>query len=548
MSVLNTNFTDLAPMIETKDVYIMQGQVFDKTNMKQEFMNFLPVTQSTLYRPSILRRCTSARDTAADCDWHNMRTRGDMFLVDNKDPEVTYAFTDCSDQINNAVIYGRALKIRTSDNYTNIEWNNTLLSTINNGGYTQNHSATYVEIIGQSDKYVYVIVNRSYRDGYWTRPHINTHVIKKIDKISGTSSDVFEYNTTNQNIYIYGVTTKKIYDCEQYFLFSVYVGASNTAYGGLEPGKFYIYKYDKITDTLKRLVVYDKETVAVGENIYASQGFKVDNDIYFYRYTSINSPKIKLYKINTITEEVVETETAVIFNNKIQSLPQTTSTANNHIISVELFIKEHNGKKYINLIGYTTRGITDENNFNKIWTFLIDENSYDLIAQDSCDPFNNNNIRGFVECVDEDLILVSNRVAVKVLRFDINQGKFIEIQTIDVPNNSFGCDSQNNIWISDTSSSLHKFTIDLPSEVRLSFEDDSFDYKGKDLKTNIIVEAINYLDERIELTLDLTIKGPMTFNDGSKATRITTEKDKAVKIPTIVNGSGIISVYPKIIL
>lgn len=553
MSVFNKNLNGtIAPLIETNEKYIIKGQVFGKDDMKQEFLNFLPVnTTNTYHMPSLIRRCTVEVDTSTSYYYHSKKTRGDMYIIDNNDPAITYCIVD-SAVLSDNVAKTRVLKIKTENNYTDIVWDVNFACTYLTN-YIDNISYTATEILGQSDDYIIVLFARSSRQSYHNANRHNQVTVKKFNKVTGEYSNVFDYDTDRDitSSAMYGCSLKKIYETDSNIYMHFYNGLSNqiTIYD-TAPGQHSVFRFDKTTNQLIRLGSIAKDTDAAGEVMYNSQAIEYDGNLCYFMMTNVKKPKIMLIKIDTNNQAFV-TETAnVILNDKVDILPYMTeyTASRSTYMHTELFIKEYGGKKYLNIIGYSPYNAISETYFNRISTFLIDDNSLDLIAQDYCDPFKGFPIRGFVECVDNDLLLVSNRIAVKVLRFDVRQGKYVDIQTIDIPHKCFGCDSKNTIWISDTNNEIHKFSIDLPSEVRLSFEDDSFDYKGKDLKTNIIVEAINYLDERIELTLDLTIKGPMTFDDGSKATRITTEKDKAVKIPTIVNGSGIISVYPKIIL
>lgn len=550
MSVLNRMISGtLAPLIETNERYIMQGQVYDKETLKFEFMNFLPQDQSTcLHKPALVRRCTSIYDTLTDFDWHTQRTRGDMYIVDNNDPTITYAFLDTHIQSSVPVIYNKVIKISTQNDISNIIWAKTGTSSLSGGYGVVGHSATFVEIIGQSDNYIFVVINRSHKDGSNARSLIDNHVIKKIDKSTGDWSDIYEYNTCNQ-WYVYGIMIRKIYDDSNCFVFSVYDSAQNTtAINTISPSVLAIYKYNKKDNTLVLLdkVAPDAGAPITGYNVYTSQGFMLNSKLCFYYYTNLTDPKVKLVTVDIVTNTITNSVVLTTFNDKVKSYP-IVSTPNNAMVA-ELFLKQYGGKTYLNIIGYSTRGAVSEKYFNRITTFLVDDATGNLIAQGYCDPFNNTAIRGFVECIDERLLLVTNRTAVKVLRFDTVNGVFVEMQTIDIPNNTIGCDSKDNVWINDTNNTLHKFTIELPTKVNLTFDDPGFDYQGITIDSNMSLVAYNYLNERAEVKLQLTIKGPMTFADGSKTLNIASSKTETIKIPIKVIGSGVISVFPKILI
>lgn len=554
MTVLSTNFNgNLAPLIETNERYIMQGQVYGKDDMKFEFMNFLPVnTTNSFHMPSLIRRCTSIRDDAASYDWHSSKSRGDMYIVDNNDPTVSYCIVDSNAQSDH-VSRNRIIKIKTENGITKKIWDSNFKCPL------QDHnvdaiSYTAVEILGQSDKYIIICFARSSRQNAQNVPRYNQHIIKKFDKVTGSYSDVFDYDDDRHVTAsaMYGTAIKKIYETKSDIYFYFFNGFSNTiTIDGVAVGQSAVYRYDKTSDTKHKLGTIDASSTKTGNTLFSSQGFMEDVYIYFYAYSNITNPEMRLIKIDTTTQSIATKTVVTTFNSNIDSLPRSNSSNAEHHskIVTELFIKECNGKKYLNVIGYSTRAKASDDYLNRITTFLIDEsNEYDLIAQDYCDPFSNTAIRGFIEMIDENLLLITNRNAAKVLRFDNIKGKYVEIQIINIPNNSIGCDSKNNIWITDISNTLHKFTVELPVDVQLSFEKEAIDYKGTDIDTNILLEAYNYMNERVSVKLELTIKGPMTFTDGSKSMTITSSKFEQIKIPTIVKGSGIISVFPKIIL
>lgn len=556
MSVFKTNFNGtLAPLIETNERYILKGQVYDKDTMKFEFMNFIPTdTDSTINMPSVLRRTTSVEDAFTNYDWHNKKTRGDMYIVDNNDPNITYAIVDSSSLKSNVQSSTRIIKFKTVNEVTEKIWDVSFeMSTWTYG--LSSISTTAFEIFGQDDTDIIVAFNTSSYQSYNGAARYNQHIVKRFNKTSGEYKDVLFYDVDRDvtSAVMHGNTVNKIYetDKEIYFYFfngyNNYVNILNALVGTAQ-----VYKYDKLTKATNIIGTLDKDTVAnaAGNTIYSSKGIKKDNEIWFYQYTNGVDPSIRLVKIDTITNTIAHSNVITTFSKSIPYLPKYKSTDLTDMarISIDLMLKEIDGKYYLNIYGYSTMAATDGGDLNKISTFLVDESNGDLIAQDVCDPFNCTSIRGVVECVDEDLLLITNREATKVLRFDTQQRKYIEMQTINIPSYSVGCDSKNNIWLSDAISGLHKFTIELPVEVQVKFEQESVDYVGKDIDTNIILESYNYKNERVATKLELTIKGPMTFDDGTKVKTISSSKTEAVKIPTTITGSGIISVFPKIIL
>ena len=554
MSVLNTRFNGyLAPLIETNEKYIIQGQVYGKDDMKFEFMNFIPVdTLNTGHAPALIRRCSAVSNTLTDYDWCNTSSNGDMYIVDCNDPAITYALVDSAYETSSTNGgSGKAVKFKTENGVTEKIWDSKVIFTgLSSGGYPYYLRSWFYEVLGQNDSYIFVTVTRSNYDSNYRTNRQNVQMVLRINKSTGKFETVFDYNTYSIAYHFYGVSIKKIYDDENRFIYSVYAGANNTyAFNNVGAGQCAVYLYDKVNNSNVSLGTLDASSAA-GNMIYTSQGFMLNNELHFYQYTNVKNPEIRLVKIDMINKTIESKNTTQTFNNKITTLPSTTITDAVQLsaLTVNLFIKELDGKKYLNVMAYSTRGEINAPEFNKITTFLIDETNGDLIAQGYCDPFSSKSIRGFVEMIDENLILVTNRIATKVLRFDTIKGQFVEIQIIDISNNAIGCDSKNNIWIIDSSNATHKFSVELPVDVQLSFEKDSIDYTGVNEDNNLILEAYNYKNERIAVRLELTIKGPMTFEDGSKSMRISSSRTEKIKIPTVVKGSGIISVYPKVLL
>lgn len=553
MSVLkNRAKGSLVSLIETNERYIMQGQVYDKDDMKFEFMNFLPITTTEKNSDvmSVMRRCTSNSDNADNYDYHCRRSRGDMIIQDKDDINISYSIIDSEDCLTTNT--SRIVKFQTKDGITTKVWESTPSITM-----TGKNRATAVEVLGQDDTFIIVLYARSYNyswGSYSSAYMYNQHAIYKINKATGDFTVVFDENNNGEKK---GSGIRKIYETDSTIYFSYFNGYENLNTKTVLAGELAVYAYKKTNSTL---VLVDKiSAISDTENkyancVYASQGFKDKNDenkVIFYQYTNLRNPEINIIEIDTVTDTVTHRKAITTFNSKVTKLPgyYSTSADVNKAITAELFIKEIDGKKYLNIIGYCTQRIVDMGELNKITTLLINEDdNYDLIAQDCCDPFNNSPIRGFVDMIDEDLLLITNRSAAKVFKFDTVKGKYTEIQIVNIPNNCIGCDSKNNIWITDTASNIHKYTVELPVDVQLSFDTNSIDYKGTDIDTNIILEAYNYKNERTAVKLELTIKGPMTFADGSKKITTISSKTEKVKIPAIVKNSGIISVYPKVLL
>ena len=134
----------------------------------------------------------------------------------------------------------------------------------------------------------------------------------------------------------------------------------------------------------------------------------------------------------------------------------------------------------------------------------------------------------------------------KVLQFNVTAGKYDEIQIIDISNHGIGCDTQNNIWIMDTAWRLHKHSVDLPTKIDIQFEEADYDYMGTPIKSKLLVQAVNYLNRKVNIKLELTLRGPALFDNDTKVIEVTTSSTGILEVPITISGSGSISVYPKL--
>ena len=171
MSSFKNRFSNLPAIIEIADRYIINGQPYKKTTMEAEYLNFAPASCTSDHNlPSLLRRSYSVRKASANYDWHNRSARGDMYIVDNIDPTITYVIVDSSDMVD-TMTKGRTsiYKYQTVNEITSLKWKGsptTLMSNYADGCFITAH-----EILGQDDNYVYVTFMYSFNASYSNNQH-----------------------------------------------------------------------------------------------------------------------------------------------------------------------------------------------------------------------------------------------------------------------------------------------------------------------------------------------------------------------------------------
>lgn len=222
-------------------------------------------------------------------------------------------------------------------------------------------------------------------------------------------------------------------------------------------------------------------------------------------------------------------------------------------VGVNSFFNEVNGTKYLN---FATFGLskTEWNSTyaenSHITTFKIDEANKELTLTGQCFLSNSQQIcKSYALNSSNTRLVGMSSSNTFILDFDSIAEHFTPTKYFAFDSWSCGFDKKDNVWILKKDMELLKIHDSIPEKIEIEFEDYSLEYEGQDIKTNIFIEALNFLNNRLTSKVALKINGQAIFDESGTNEIIveTLEADK-ITVPLTVKGSGILMIYPTLIL
>ena len=121
--------------------------------------------------------------------------------------------------------------------------------------------------------------------------------------------------------------------------------------------------------------------------------------------------------------------------------------------------------------------------------------------------------------------------------------------TIEIPGeiNVFGLDKQNNLFIQHADKSVDKHSPTLVATLEAKFASEFYDYSGEDILTSMKVATKNVAGDYLVKKAKLTLKGNGLFTDtGNKVIEVTTLETGDLDVNVTINGTGAITIFPKV--
>lgn len=492
-------------MVELTDEFIINGQVYNKSNMSPKPYKTLAIENavSSLLDPIMYESAyvTNKSLTAIP------RSKNSI-LVDSEDTNITY----CVNNTQNGSSYFYKIT-KFNDNYRQEKVS--LMSIASNyGGYS--------EIIDQDENYVYVFNNVGVDDvnAYNTR-------ISQINKIT------MAVTVTNLN----GGRSNILYKDNLY----VYVGILSGT------GAMAVYRYTKSSCALSK--IYSVATANSSQFVikpsmtkaYVSpQGIMT----FYYLVDSITDGLHHLiFKKCTIDLSLLTgsvSDVTVDFNGLDNDEMLITAFSNYLNVVIEQIEIVANGKKYITLAPYTTGGFKTPNNINRLYTYeVINEDNFKLVSKEDLPSYygtlltiNNNNT-----------LALANANSVDFYKWDDSETRYKHTNTYTNEVSFISKDMNNIIWIQNKDTSVEQFSLSIPLEVYADFERETYEYDDEDIVTNVIAYAKNFGGEYIEASVKLTLTGNCYFAvNGNKTLVLSTSNVKPSEIPVVITGSSVIGV------
>lgn len=498
-------------LYECSNGYIINGHYYNKSTMSPKPLEMYPTYGDNE------DMALNSRVQLNHSFYYQTAKAVNSIINDKKDPTICYNFT--------VGLRGNALallKIKEDGNNTKVVKYKEYSAVPSTNAYFQNW-------LGQDDKFLYASFSVSSSSLY----------LMKIDKVTLDMSSYTSYGSYNKAM-------KAIYEDDTYMYY-----ATQRQYAAMD-----LYRYDKIAGSATSIITNQnvgthsfqpiftdpfEENVGEGKaySFYAMHQ-NAENGFYIKKYT-VDPSTLDLKSIVTSTDVTVE-----FTNPEMDALPAITST--NYIVP-ELFISKTDTKKYLNIAIYCTGSYEYDTSLNGIYTYEINATDNTKIDYKGKLTEFAYALKGMLSMKNNDFLVLANKTSTFLCSFNKTAEKFEITNTINNQPYSIGVDQEGNIWATNARYEVEMYSPSTPTQVKVSFENDSYSYEGEAISTNIIYEAKNYAGEYVEADLELSIKGNAVFQSNQNKTLIVKTGTGGSKSAAIdITGAGSISVYTKVIL
>lgn len=499
----------ISKMVEMSDGFLINGQVYDKNTLSPNPFDFCQIPSSNsnemyLYQTAFVNSQY----------YRNRTTNG--YLVDNTDPSICYVATQglLGKNVSAAAVH----KISRDLNGNLID----LTYTFSTYTYTP-----FIDLIGQDSQKIYFTVNRSYTGDY--------SVIGSINKATMIGTYVA----------VAKLTIKLLKDTDMY-MYIAGTTISSTTYN--------IGKYDKVNNTITWLLT-DAASVAGGyySDVYPSD---MDSNGVFYCMKdgisiglSDHSMSYKKYVLNTskdtIVSSIVNVDMSIFPSGKILMSSVSDNNIDNTLLN---FTDSNTGKKYITHIVYNkgTATITLKASDCAMYTYeIIDDDNWKLVSYTNFNPII---WKAFLPVLNNQTIMFAYENGCHIYTWNTATTSYEKVSSFDQPVMTIGQDSNNNLYVQYTDTSIEMISNVMPITVYADFEEEVYNYKGTDITTNIIAYIYNYQGKYLSSSLQLNLFGNCKFTDtGLRTKTITTSNLDKISIPVSITDSGNLRVAVKLL-
>jgi hypothetical protein len=519
MQVFSPNYTIIdgirPKVIETAKGFLLNTQYYHK-----DFISPIPFESFSV--PGSVYSLNTTRNVYLNAySWN----RGDNILgiiQDNKVPERYYF------KVQNGYVHGTRQEFLICAE----EKNSQIIPIANtNAGDVQ-----LIEYVDQDDIYLYFFV-KSNTTSYLYRYNKTTFAFESVVTLGNATysyrtmtkvhtNETFIYFFTQEGMnfkfYQYNKLTKGIYYSKQ-----MYRGASTTTGN---------YNY----------TTFSEDVVDLGNGKYGVYAFNCGNtaepiDLYVLDTTVP-------FTANDLTTMIEVKHVSIVWNNKLSAIPFLTTPVSTKTYYRTSILTLENGTRYLNVYVY------NENYENVayiqsqgIYTFAINSN-IDLgftgyTKVDSAKLFG-----AVLESYDKKHLIVAKNQSFQILKFDEDAERYEEAGEEITSCYSAGFDELKRIWYEKTDGSVELINLEDAQSVRIKFEKDYYEYTGSMINTYIEFSAMNYLNEEMTGTFQLTLSGSAVFAENNTNELMFLYSGKGVQqIGIYINGVNPVTVYPRYI-
>lgn len=349
-------------------------------------------------------------------------------------------------------------------------------------------------------------------------------------KVSLKSSDGGLLKITPTMIYVYGT-----YDVD---------------WPGSNFGGHRMMVYDKVNKNMA-IIVEDTDqfqlTSKVAYTNYPSQVFSGTPNYYYYVRQTLNAYEIMRISFNDGETSVTPSLCVVDYGDKSIISVITKHTYNHLNMQIKAFRLQSGGNNFICFsvmerrdFTVSTGGHNNDTRSENIYIYEINPLNPDQLTYRSTYVMGDDKYREIIPLEESyELLMLVNEYGGKIIRFSSINKEFVDVEALSIPPRSVGQDTLGRTWITDDQNRLHLFTPQIPTFISAKTEQDSYDYVGLDISTNIKLHALNFVNEYISIPVRVVLTGSnMIFMDGTREKLFTTLDTGDLIIPVKIVGPG----------
>ena len=496
---------NISKIVETPDNFLVNGHTYDKNTFSPISFDFCPLISSASNEMSLYQTAY------VNGYWYKNYTNNG-YLLDSSDPSICYVVTQS--------IYGGTGVPYIHKLIKNPNGSTTVIPYTAFSGYN-----SIIDLVGQDNQKIYFIVNRNYNGAY--------SYIGYVDKVSMTGAYV---NLNTGSIKVLKVT-------------DMYIYISTPSVNALTMN---IGKYNKLNNTITWLMTDTLATGYYSDTITSDlqsngvfycmrdgQGMGMTGHFMAYRKYTLDISK-DLVTASNVSVDMTKYPNSQILINSTSSMGVGNSLIN--------YTDSVTGKKYITHVVYnkgtTSVGLTQSD--SAIYTYeVIDDNNWKLVSYTSFTPII---YKAMLTTANNATLIMAYESGVHIYSWNSAAASYSKVTSIDTSISCIGLDSNNNIFVQYSDTSLELISNVMPINIYADFENDIYQYKGVDISSNVILYAQNYQNKYLSTSIELTLYGNVKFtSNGLRKITVTTSNLDKLQIPITITGSGTYKVSYKII-
>ena len=513
----NNTITGTIPkVVETPWHFSLNSQLYDKLTFRPYPMKFFTHNYGhfLLLNSSIERTAFKYSDDGRMVEsLYNFEHNQQNIIQDKFNSNIYYAIrpyylSGYENHIIEKVIYDKV-----TNEYTVL--NSVIVSTI------LGHSKNQITLLYETDEELVFFCTARQSNGLH-RPAIFTLNKNTFATVPFTTSDLYTCNitTTEDTVYVYRLSNTSVGNND------VNISKLNVANKQLTN----IYRYSDIVVPATNRTICN--TVKIGDNYYTLFTYVENaNGKYYYRMMKI----ILDTDTDTCSTEFIDIDSNGFDLDKSDNLLYRNS------IYHTMRVIEENGKTYVSLLIHAGANITTPAVYQQCLHILMRYENDTFTVVDTVDL--SQGCFGSFEYGDSKHQIFYTPTSVEFYKFDSVREKMIHSFSKGGVFLQVGLDSLNRIITYGTDDRLEILTEGNSSNLRAYFEEELYDKGNENIESKVTFYAKNFLDAYIDVSVKLTLVGPVVFTEnGTNELVISSSSQGPKSVPVTITGFGNIEI------